>query len=120
MKNIYQNIYLPIFYILLLIIMSNQVLAEEEIVEFPVMNVAPVILEDLDQVRGLGGIDVTNNSNLVAVLSDNDATNNITGYNIISQGSFNEASGVFSIIQNTGNNVIIQDSTIITVTITPN
>ncbi|MGB5443881.1 MAG: hypothetical protein WBM99_00130 [Psychromonas sp.] len=120
MKNIYQNIYLPIFYTLLLIVMSNQVLAEEEIKEFPVMNVAPVILEDLDQVRGLGGIDVTSNSSLAAVLTDNDATNNITGYNIIDHGSFNEASGVFSIIQNTGNNVIIQDSTIITVTITPN
>ncbi|MGB5447226.1 MAG: hypothetical protein WBM99_17190 [Psychromonas sp.] len=119
MKNIYQYIYLPTFYTLLLIVMSNQVLAEDKIEEFPVMNVAPVILEELEQVRGLGGTYVTSSSSLIAVLSDNEAINNTTGYNTIN-GSFTEASGVFSIIQNTGNNVIIQDSTTITVTITPN
>lgn len=81
----------------------------------------PVLLTDLEQVTGLGGVvDVTNNTNLEAVLTDNTATDSVTGNNTIDAGSFSEASGVFSIIQNTGNNVIIQDSTIITVTITPN
>ena len=120
MKNLYQKINVLTLFAFLLIVMSNLALAETETEEFDVINAVPVISEDLDQVRGLGGIDITGNSTLVAVLSDNEATNNVTGYNIIDQNSFNEASGVFSIIQNTGNNVIIQDSTIITVTITPN
>ncbi|SIS68936.1 hypothetical protein [Neptunomonas antarctica] len=81
-----------------------------------------VLLSDLEQVRGRGGIiDMTTivNANADATLENNTAVNNINGFNIIDKGSFTEASGVFSIIQNTGNNVIIQDSTIITVTITP-
>jgi hypothetical protein len=90
------------------------------IVDIAIIDATPVILEDLDQIRGLGGVvDVTNNANLRAVLTDNDASESVTGYNIIDQGSFNDASGVFSIIQNTGNNVIIQESTIITITISP-
>ncbi|QHJ10545.1 hypothetical protein FX988_00759 [Paraglaciecola mesophila] len=83
--------------------------------------IAPVLLDDLDQERGMGGVvDVTNNTHLEAILTDNYNANSITGNNSIDRGSFNDASGVFSIIQNTGNNVIIQESTIITVTIAPN
>jgi len=119
MKKSYQKNYLLTLFTLLIVI-SHQVFAADKEQEVAVINFAPVILEDLDEVRGLGGIDIMSNSNLVAVLTENYSNSNITGYNIIDQGSFNDASGVFSIIQNTGNNVIIQDSTIITVTITPN
>jgi hypothetical protein len=80
----------------------------------------PVQLQELDKIRGQGGVmDITNVANLEAILADNDASNSVTGSNSINGGSFTHASGVFSIIQNTGNNVIIQDSTIITVTINP-
>lgn len=81
-----------------------------------------VLLDELDQVRGRGGVvDITAivNSNIEAELSNNTANNNVTGFNIIDNGAFTEANGIFSIIQNTGNNVIIQDSTIVNVTITP-
>ncbi len=81
-----------------------------------------VLLDELDEVRSLGGVvDITTiiNSNIDAELSNNTATNNVTGFNIIDNGAFTEASGVFSIIQNSGNNVIIQDSTIVNVTISP-
>lgn len=119
MKKLYQSIRLLILFTLLIII-SNKASAEDVVVDIAIIDVAPVMLEDLDQIRGLGGVvDVTSNANLEAVLTDNDASNSVTGYNIIDQGSFNDASGVFSIIQNTGNNVIIQDSTIITITISP-
>jgi len=115
MKNLYQSIHLLLLFSLLMTI-SNKTSAEDVVM----INVAPVMLEELDQIRGLGGVvDVTNNADLRAVLTDNDANNSVTGYNIIDQGSFNDASGIFSIIQNTGNNVIIQDSTIITITISP-
>ena len=119
MKKLYQNIH-PLILLSLLIIISNKTSAENIAVDLAITDVSPVILEDLDQIQGLGGVvDVTNQANLGAVLSDNEANNSVTGYNIIDQGSFNDASGVFSIIQNTGNNVIIQESTIITITISP-
>jgi len=123
MKKLYHSARLIIL-MTLLIIISHKVSAEE-VVDIAIIDAAPVLLEELDQIRGLGGVvdlsnvDITNNANLGAELTDNKVRDSVTGYNIIDQGSFNDASGVFSIIQNTGNNVIIQDSTIITITITP-
>ncbi|BBL35796.1 hypothetical protein Nstercoris_02072 [Nitrosomonas stercoris] len=78
-------------------------------------------LEELDQATGREGIDVTtlNNMNVRAFLAGNRATNNTSGFNSIDNGSFVGASGMFSVIQNSGNNVLIQDSTIINVTIIP-
>jgi hypothetical protein len=80
-----------------------------------------VLSEDLDNERGREGVDMTtlNNMNVRATLSGNEANNNVTGFNIIDHGAFTEASGIISVIQNTGNNVIIQDSTIVNVTIIP-
>jgi hypothetical protein len=115
MKKTYKNANL---FIILGLTMSIHLSTQAE---DTIAHLSPVLLEDLDQERGLGGVaDVTNNEYLDAILTNNSNTNSITGNNTIDTGSFNEASGVFSIIQNTGNNVIIQDSTIITVTITPN
>ncbi|MDP1774037.1 MAG: hypothetical protein Q8L15_17340 [Methylobacter sp.] len=78
-------------------------------------------LEELDNARGREGVNMTtlNNMNLRATLSGNQAINNVNGYNIIDHGSFAQASGITSVIQNSGNNVIIQDSTIVSVTIAP-
>lgn len=78
-------------------------------------------LEELDNATGREGIDVTtlNNMNVRALLSGNRATNNVSGFNSIDNGSFVGASGMFSVIQNSGNNVLIQDSTIFNVTIMP-
>ncbi|ABI59341.1 MULTISPECIES: hypothetical protein [Nitrosomonas] len=78
-------------------------------------------LEELDGATGREGIDVTtlNNMNVRALLSGNTATNNASGFNMIDSGSFAGSGGMFSVIQNSGNNVLIQDSTIINVTILP-
>lgn len=76
--------------------------------------------EELDNARGQGVYMTTlNNMNVRATLSGNQAINNVNGDNIIDHGSFAQASGITSVIQNTGNNVIIQDSTIVSVTIAP-
>lgn len=114
MKQLYPKLYLICFSLT----MSPQVFAENG--DSLNLGATPVVSADLEQSRGLGGyFNINSNANLDAVLAENTATNNTTGSNTIDQASFSEASGVFSIIQNTGNNVIIQDSTIITVTITP-
>lgn len=80
-----------------------------------------VLLEELDNERGREGVDFTtlNNMNVRATLSGNEANNNVTGFNIIDQGAFTDASGFTSVIQNSGNNVLIQDATIVNVTIMP-
>ena len=80
-----------------------------------------VLLDDLDKERGLGGVDLTvlNENNIHGTLTDNVATNNITGNNVIDASSFANAAGVVSVIQNTGNNVLIQNSTIVNFVITP-
>lgn len=80
-----------------------------------------VTLEELENERGRGGFDLAtiNNLNAQATLRDNVANNNVTGANIIDHGAFANSVGMFSVIQNTGNNVLIQDSTIVNVTIMP-
>jgi hypothetical protein len=125
MKKLFRYMYL-LSLIAFLIGMSREVNSEDTLVEDSLVedslieNMEPVLLSELEEIRGLGGVvDIINNTDLGATLTDNDASNSVTGFNVIDQGSFNDARGVFSIIQNTGNNVIIQDSTIITVTITP-
>ncbi|MGZ5008825.1 MAG: hypothetical protein ACXWE9_10135 [Methylobacter sp.] len=80
-----------------------------------------VMSYELENARGREGVDITtlNNMNVRATLSGNQANNNVNGYNIIDNGAFTQASGITSVIQNSGNNVIIQDSTIVNVTIIP-
>jgi hypothetical protein len=46
-------------------------------------------------------------------VQDNAARNNITGQNVLTNGSFSNASGISSVIQNSGNNVLIQNATIL-------
>jgi hypothetical protein len=46
-------------------------------------------------------------------VQDNAAINNLTGQNIITNGAFTNASGVATTIQNSGNNVLIQNATIL-------
>ena len=50
-------------------------------------------------------------------VTDNVAINNTNGNNTITEGSFTNSSGFISTVQNTGNNVLIQHSTIINVAV---
>jgi hypothetical protein len=49
------------------------------------------------------------------VVAGNSAVNNTTGANAISDAAFAGASGIVNTIQNTGNNVLIQSSTVVNV-----
>ena len=62
-----------------------------------------------------GGTEVVNDMKLNGVVSDNQAYNLITGGNSISEGSFAGSSGMPTVIQNSGNNVLIQNATIVNV-----
>jgi len=50
---------------------------------------------------------------LDGVVQDNAALNNVTGHNIIRSGSFTNSSGLTTTIQNSGNNVLIQNATLL-------
>ena len=74
---------------------------------------ASVIAEsELSKQRG--GADLhLNENNASAIVSDNSATNLTTGNNSISGEAFSGLSGVPMVVQNSGNNVVIQNSTIL-------
>ncbi|KLV10417.1 MULTISPECIES: hypothetical protein [Photobacterium] len=50
-------------------------------------------------------------------VAGNAAYNNTTGDNLIDAGSLSNSSGVFNIVQNTGNNVLIQNATVVNLTL---
>lgn len=69
--------------------------------------------EGVDELlAGRGGVSAV-------LMGGSTVANNVTTYNIIGDGAFSEASGLISVIQNTGNNVIIQDSTVVNLSIHP-
>lgn len=69
----------------------------------------------LDERRG--GTHAHNDMQLDGVVGSNSASNLTTGANSISTGSFAGASGLPVVIQNSGNNVLIQNATIVNVQI---
>ena len=79
----------------------------------------PVPSAQLDTQRG--GTDtgpLTINANILnAKLFDNSAKDNVTGNNTITGGAFAGASGLATVIQNSGNNVIIQNGTVLNLTV---
>ena len=83
-----------------------------------ILTVTAVSDADLDVSRG-EGVDVltVNKAELDGTLDGNTATNSVNGDNVISSGAFANTSGLSTAIQNSGNNVLIQNSTIVNVAI---
>lgn len=67
----------------------------------------------LDTFRGGAKVNVSNESFLHGAVSENQAYNLTTGSNLVTEGSFAGANGLSTVIQNSGNNVLIQNSTIV-------
>ncbi len=66
-----------------------------------------------------GGSDVSNDMTLHGNVSNNSTDNTTTGFNSIASGSFSGAVGLPMVIQNSGNGVLIQNATIISVQFQP-
>lgn len=62
-----------------------------------------------------GGDRVFNDAQLKGVVADNQAINVSTGTNVISDGAFAGSAGLSTVIQNSGNNVLIQNATIVNI-----
>lgn len=107
---------------LLFLLMTQSHLAKAESIKVLTgLEQSQVVSADkLDQARGMGGVvDITtrNNIDVEGILSGNTASNNVTGFNIIDHGAFTDAGGFISVIQNTGNNVLIQDTTLVNINV---
>jgi hypothetical protein len=70
-----------------------------------------------DQLAGQRGkaLIPTNTNNLDGAVYDNSASDLVTGYNSVSDGSLVNNSGFNTVIQNSGNNVLIQNAVILNI-----
>lgn len=75
---------------------------------------APIASSALAARRG-GDERIFSENKLKGVVADNKASNLTTGMNVISEGAFAGSSGLSTVIQNSGNNVLIQNATIVNV-----
>jgi len=73
----------------------------------------PMTAEQLDEHRG--GDALIGQNDLTGRVANNTANRVETGSNSISQGSFASASGLPTVIQNSGANVLIQNATVLNV-----
>ena len=62
-----------------------------------------------------GGTLTLNDMKLKGVVAGNSATNVVTGNNALSDGALAGSAGLSTVIQNSGNNVLIQNATIVNV-----
>lgn len=78
--------------------------------------------EQLDKHRARQGHDILqqlNDNNQQANLTQNQLQSAATGANTIYDGALQGIEGIATVIQNTGNQVIIQDSTLLNITVAP-
>jgi hypothetical protein len=77
---------------------------------------AAVPSTSLESLRGGdGNVNTTNVADLRGRVDGNTASNVVTGGNVVQDGSFANASGISTVIQNSGNNVLIQNGTVVNV-----
>ncbi len=69
--------------------------------------------EQLETLRGGAETRISNSNALNGAVTDNAAINLVTGSNSVSSDSFANLNGLAMVIQNSGNNVLIQSSTIV-------
>ncbi|WP_133477777.1 hypothetical protein [Cognatilysobacter segetis] len=62
---------------------------------------------------------ITNVSDVNGNVDGNAAINTISGGNLMDGGAFGNAAGLSTVIQNSGNNVLIQNSTVVSVLFSP-
>ncbi|OBT16011.1 carbon storage regulator [Vibrio sp. UCD-FRSSP16_10] len=79
-----------------------------------------VSIDIMEQSRGKKHVEMDFTSlasDIDGAIDGNVADNTVSGSNIMASGAFSDNSGISSVIQNTGNNVLIQNSTIVNLSI---
>ena len=75
---------------------------------------AVIDMDDLERFRG-GHSEVDNDVLINGTVENNTAENVSTGSNAISDGAFAGSAGINTVIQNTGNNVLIQNGMVVNI-----
>jgi len=75
------------------------------------LDASAVADEQLDQLRGRQT--VFNTNDVDDQWYHNEAVSNVTGSNFVTDGSFTGMTGFSTVIQNSGNNVLIQNATVL-------
>ena len=92
---------------------------ESPVPELPVVAVSElghaVAVDRLSALRGGDGSQTENLINVDGSVDDNTAHHITSGTNSIADGAFSNASGINTVIQNSGSNVLIQNAMIVTV-----
>jgi len=81
--------------------------------ELPVALGAALSDTDLSDQRGKANLTITNTNDVDGELYSNNATNTVSGGNFVTEGALSNNTGLFTVIQNSGNNVLIQSATIL-------
>ena len=80
----------------------------------------PLTGESLDALRGGDNVHtVTNVSDVNGKVDGNTVSNVTSGANLVDGGAFGNATGLSTVIQNSGNNVLIQNSTVVSIQFAP-
>lgn len=76
---------------------------------------------DIEQLGGLSGGDSTVDNDVLidGTVDGNTADGIVSGSNVIGGGAFDNASGIHTVIQNTGSNVLIQNGMVVNVQFVP-
>jgi hypothetical protein len=112
-KSTYMNTFPVVLFVLTTAVFSTATLAAGASNTDAAFGTA---VPDADLANNRGGYTVqTSTNNLTATLGENQALSNLTGNNTVSSGAFTSTSGFATVVQNSGNNVIIQNSTIVNV-----
>ncbi|WP_462115903.1 hypothetical protein [Lysobacter xanthus] len=80
---------------------------------------AAVPADRLGDLRG-GTDTLIQNTGLHGNVGGNSVVDTVSGANLVQGGSFGNAAGISTVIQNSGNNVLIQNSTTVSVQFAPN
>ena len=62
-----------------------------------------------------GGTDVRNDARTIGDVAGNNASHVVTGMNVLQEGAFAHASGITTVVQNSGANVLIQNAMVVDV-----
>ena len=95
-------------------VVQKEAVVAPQVVKSP-FGPAALNLESLAKQRGGTDPGPLSDMKLNGVVSDNRASNLVTGNNSIADGALAGVSGVPLVVQNSGNNVLIQSATIINV-----
>jgi len=109
------------FKVLAILLLGLSASVQAEMTDGPVMATfddaafdgAAISDDMLDGQRGMALI--TNTNDLDGAVHNNSASDLVTGYNLVSDGSLVNNSGFNTVIQNSGNNVLIQNAVILNI-----